>query len=71
MEFECTKTVIGRGGFGFIFKGFLGPTRKPVAVKRVMLEDVEGSEREEEALRNLKHPNVVELYHVKSDSSFR
>ncbi|EFX66662.1 hypothetical protein DAPPUDRAFT_229351 [Daphnia pulex] len=71
MEFECNKTVLGRGGFGIIFNGFLGPNRKPVAVKRLMLEDVDGSEKEEEALRNLKHPNVVELHHVKSDSSFR
>jgi hypothetical protein len=36
-----------------------------------MLEDVDGSEKEEEALRNLKHPNVVKLHHVQSDSSFR
>lgn len=71
MEFECSKTVIGRGGFGFIFNGFLGPNRKPVAVKRLMLEDVDSSEKEEEALRNLKHPNIVELHHVKSDSSFK
>ncbi|XP_046439835.1 uncharacterized protein LOC124190980 [Daphnia pulex] len=71
MEFECSKTVLGRGGFGIIFNGFLGPNREPVAVKRLMLEDVDGSEKEEEALRNLKHPNVVKLHHVQSDSSFR
>jgi serine/threonine-protein kinase/endoribonuclease IRE1 len=71
MEFECSKTVLGRGGFGIIFNGFLGPNREPVAVKRLMLEDVDGSEKEEEALRNLKHPNVVKLHHVQNDSSFR
>jgi hypothetical protein len=49
----------------------MGPNHIPVAVKRLQLVDIEVSEKEEEALRNLKHPNVVKLYNVKSDSDFR
>jgi serine/threonine protein kinase len=70
-EIECGKTVLGRGGFAFVYDGFWGPNRIPVAVKRILLENVESNEREEEALRNLKHPNVINLHHVESDSNFR
>jgi serine/threonine-protein kinase/endoribonuclease IRE1 len=71
MEFECSKNQLGRGAFGIVFEGSMGPNHIPVAVKRLQLVDIEVSEIEEEALRNLKHSNVVQLYHVKSDSDFR
>ena len=69
MKIKCGKKQLGRGGSGIVFEGFWGPNCKPVAIKRLQLEDV--VEREEEALRNFKHPNVVELYHAESDSNFR
>jgi hypothetical protein len=41
-----------------------------VAVKRIQIENVENNQGEE-ALQKLCHPNVVKLYHVKSNSDFR
>ena len=45
---------------------------KPVAVKRIELVHVRsGEDREEKALRTLKHPNVVKVFHVENDAHFR
>ncbi len=62
------KTVLGRGGFGVVFRGEWN--NKIVAVKRIELAKCENN-KEEEALQKLNHPNVVKLYHVESDSDFR
>jgi serine/threonine protein kinase len=70
MEIECGKKILGRGGFGIVFDGFWGPNRIPVAVKRLQLLHLD-SKKEEEALRNLKHPNVIQIYHAEDDKDFR
>ena len=69
---------IGRGGYGEVFRGTLGPQRRPVAVKKVydVLVDaarenrqafervVEEFRRECDLLKTAKHPNVVEFIGV-------
>jgi len=71
MQIECGKNILGRGGYGIVFDGFWGPNRIPVAVKRLQLVTLEKSEKEEEALINLKHPNVIKIYHAESNQDFR
>ncbi len=71
MEIECGKKILGEGMYGIVFDGFWGPNRKPVAVKRLQLLHLESNEKEEEALRNLKHPYVIQIYHAENDKDFR
>lgn len=61
------KVVLGEGGFGSVYLGnFEG---REVAVKRVQLRFA--NKREEDALRELDHPNVIKLFHCKNDDDFR
>lgn len=61
------RNKLGEGGYGKVFIGsFEG---REVAVKRV--ESINTDEREETALKHLNHSNVVKLYHVESDESFK
>ncbi len=61
--------ILGQGGYGTVYEGVW--RGKPVAIKRIQLSDIASSEREEEALKKLDHPNVIKLLHVESDSKFR
>ncbi|KAK8658504.1 hypothetical protein V6N13_036708 [Hibiscus sabdariffa] len=57
------RNFIGRGGFGFVFKGIL-PDGKVVAVKRIIESEFQGDEEfcnEVEIISNLKHRNLVPL----------
>ncbi|KAE8716691.1 putative receptor-like protein kinase [Hibiscus syriacus] len=57
------KNFIGRGGFGFVFKGVL-PDGTVVAVKRILESEFQGDEEfcnEVEIISNLKHRNLVPL----------
>ena len=70
MKLQCDKEkVLGTGGQGMVLHGFWGST--PVAVKRIQLFHVECKEEEEQALRNLKHPNVIKMFHAENDADFR
>jgi serine/threonine-protein kinase/endoribonuclease IRE1 len=60
---------LGEGGYGIVFKGTWDG--KPVAVKRILSDHVASNKQEEEALQRLDHPNVIKLFHVKSDNNFR
>ncbi|XVE93239.1 hypothetical protein REPUB_Repub01dG0173300 [Reevesia pubescens] len=54
---------IGRGGFGFVYKGVL-PDGTVVAVKRIIESEFQGDEEfcnEVEIISNLKHRNLVPL----------
>jgi serine/threonine protein kinase len=62
------KKKLGRGGFGFVFKGKYNG--QEAAVKRILLDDVSNS-REETALQKFDHENVVKLYHHRDDENFR
>lgn len=57
------KNFIGRGGFGFVYKGVL-PDGSTIAVKRIIESDFQGDAEfcnEVEIISNLKHRNLVPL----------
>ncbi len=68
MEIEFNSQVrLGRGGFGSVFPGtFQG---RKVAIKRVEL--INATDNEEEALKQLDHPNIVKLFHVECNEDFK
>ncbi len=68
MHIEHDPSVrLGQGGYGSVFPGtFRG---RQVAVKRVALIDAD--EKEENALQQLDHFNVVKLYHVEINGPFK
>ncbi|KAL7098344.1 hypothetical protein ACP275_09G011100 [Erythranthe tilingii] len=56
--------LIGRGGFGRVYKGLIDNGRKTVAIKRQKLESHQGSREfltEIETLTELRHVNLVSL----------
>ncbi|XP_037419120.1 probable L-type lectin-domain containing receptor kinase V.3 [Triticum dicoccoides] len=58
-----TERIIGRGGFGVVYKGVLG-NGKMVAVKKLvqsMSSSQEQFENEVNLLMKVKHPNIVQL----------
>ncbi|XP_078430240.1 leucine-rich repeat protein kinase family protein [Wolffia australiana] len=58
------EMVIGRGGFGVVYRGVL-PDGRRVAVKRLQREGAEGErefQAEMEVLSRQPHPNLVALY---------
>nr|XP_051177033.1 pollen receptor-like kinase 1 [Lolium perenne] len=59
----CEKMIVGRGGFGVVYKGLLGDG-KMIAVKK-LVQSISGSqkpfENEINLLMKLKHPNIVQL----------
>ena len=63
--------ILGRGTIACVFYGTLNQV--PVAVKRIQLHDLEESFqiREETAMRQLDHPNVVKLLHVEENEDFK
>ena len=67
-QIERSKDILGRGRFSIVFKGRFD--NKDVAVKRIVLEDVD-SEREEEFLTKYPHPNILKLCHGEEDENFR
>jgi serine/threonine protein kinase len=60
--------ILGKGGFAIVYKGAL--KGMPVAVKRIENDRLENN-REENALIQLNHPNVIQLFHIKSGDIFR
>jgi hypothetical protein len=68
MEIQYNRAVsLGEGGSGSVFSGtFQG---RKVAVKRVLLNMANGNE--EEALKQLDHPNIVKLFHVECTDDFK
>lgn len=49
------QTILGKGGQSYVFHGVF--QRKTVVVKRLMLEDIDSTcKQEEEALGRLTHP---------------
>ncbi len=61
------RNRLGQGGTGSVFSGFWD--NQGVAVKRVQSIDID--EKEESALKQLDHKNVVKLLHVESDNAFK
>jgi len=67
--------VLAKGLSGFVFRGSFDESKTPVAIKRVLLENmhkkVAVQKRNEDALCVLDHPNVVKLLHIEQDQSFK
>ena len=72
LEYDRSK-ILGRGGFATVYSGKLDG--KQVAVKRLQqdlaVNNGNQGKREEEALRELDHPNVISLLHVEEDEDFK
>jgi eukaryotic-like serine/threonine-protein kinase len=63
------QEALGRGGMARVYKGLDINLRRPVAIK-VIEENLRAStrytqrfEREAQAVANLKHPNIVTVFH--------
>jgi glycogen synthase kinase 3 beta len=56
------EKVVGNGSFGVVYSATLVDTAEPVAVKKV-LQDRRFKNRELQIMKQLHHPNVVELKH--------
>lgn len=68
MEIKFDSQVrLGRGDFGSVFPGtFEG---REVAIRRIEL--IDASDNEEEALKQLDHPNIIKLFHVERNIDFK
>ncbi|KZR97192.1 Uncharacterized protein APZ42_008075 [Daphnia magna] len=67
MRIEIDRdALLGQGGDYFIYRGTFD--RRPVAVKRVLLENV--NDNEEMSWRQLDHRNIVKLFHCERDVNF-
>ncbi|XP_046648304.1 serine/threonine-protein kinase/endoribonuclease IRE2-like [Daphnia pulicaria] len=68
MEIKLNREVLlGQGGFGAVFLGtFQG---REVAVKRVEL--IRANANEGKNLKQINHPNVVQLFHVECTDDFK
>lgn len=67
MEIQFDKDDrLGNGGYGSVFSGKF--KNRDVAVKRVELIHATDNE---EALKQLDHPNVVKLFHVECTDDFK
>ncbi|XP_046654295.1 putative ankyrin repeat protein RF_0381 isoform X1 [Daphnia pulicaria] len=66
MEFD-SQVRLGRGDFGSVFSGtFEG---REVAIRRIEL--IDASDNEEDALKQLDHPNIIKLFHVECNKDFK
>lgn len=65
--------VIGRGGFGVVYRGFIIKNfgDHPVAIKKINLSCYNTRARDIEPMVNLKHENFVKIIKVLTNSKFR
>jgi hypothetical protein len=69
MEIEFDRNVqLGQGGHGSVFPGMFRGNK--VAVKRVLVTGAT-NENEENIMQQLKHPNIVQLFHFNRDDNFK
>ena len=62
------KTVLGRGGYGTVYRAYDKETNEPFAVKEVGFDEqnvrmVEALKSEFATLERLKHPHIVKVFH--------
>ncbi|KAL9458308.1 hypothetical protein AB3S75_007220 [Citrus x aurantiifolia] len=66
--------MIGQGSFGFVYKGILGENRMMVAVKVINLKQKGASNgfvAECQALRNIRHRNLIKIITICSSIDFK
>ena len=65
------KKILGKGGNAVVFSGAFGGVE--VAIKRIQLHDLDEAihSREEDAMKQLYHPNVIKLLHVEINEDFK
>jgi hypothetical protein len=68
LQYNGSK-VIGSGYQSGVFPGTHNGTQ--VAVKRVLLRETRLISREEQALRSFNHPNILKLFDVTEDETFK
>jgi serine/threonine protein kinase len=67
------EAILGRGGMGVVFKGEALDSGRPVAIKLLNYEYAERADvvsrfiREANMMRDLAHPNIVEVYDLGQD----
>lgn len=66
---ECNKdSMLGQGAYAVVYPGKWAGQK--VAVKRIQLVDLL-TDREESSMRDLNHPNILKLFDVVKDKSFK
>ncbi len=68
--------VLKKGAFSMVFRGYLknnNGQQVEVAIKRILKADIckQTNKREEAALCNLNHPNIIKLVGIKDSGPFR
>ncbi|KAK9225084.1 hypothetical protein WN943_010125 [Citrus x changshan-huyou] len=69
-----SSNMIGQGSFGFVYKGILGENRMMVAVKVINLKQKGASNgfvAECQALRNIRHRNLIKIITICSSIDFK
>jgi len=67
MDYDKGDVLLGKGSCGSVYRRtFRGDH---VAVKKVQLVDLD--KREEEAMRELSHPNVIRLFDTREEGEFK
>lgn len=64
---KCGEKLPGKGGFTTVYKGRF--RNKDVAIKQILIEDVDG--QEEEFLKINNHRNLLKLFYSEQDDIFR
>lgn len=68
-KIECSKHILGRGGYGTVYRGRYEGC--DVAVKRIQLDSFENEDREIKLQNGLDHDNVLKILTVEDNEDFR
>jgi hypothetical protein len=64
------EALLGVGGYGSVFPGTFQGNK--VAVKRVLIPiGASATDNEEDALKQLEHPNIIKCLHCETDATFK
>ena len=59
-----SRTILGRGGFGTVYKGFDTEDGKPLAIKEILPFDLEGRSNTQELLEEIKLHSALSHKHI-------